>query len=260
MSIVRFFLALAMAGLTTVQAQAQVSYSYATDSTSYTGAVGSTVTVGIYLQETLQGGSNSYVNAQNGLQGAGAGLNVVSTSGGTAAAITGTGQGTFTFATPFVGGLNSAFYNQGTGNNLEFSETTPLAATGGPTNPNGNSTGLIFLGTVGIQVGTGTTTYDLSSLFNDTINGSNSQLGQSNGYTTTFTSPHHDLDVTSAGNYTGANAAGFYSFTVGPAGVPEPSSVILTGLTGALFGFGAWRRRRRQAAEGENAAPVLAMA
>src|SRR4051812_30426727 len=52
-------------------ANAAVSYSYVTDQSGYGGAPGQTVTVKLYLLETLTGGSTSVINADGGLLGFG---------------------------------------------------------------------------------------------------------------------------------------------------------------------------------------------
>jgi PEP-CTERM motif len=226
-------------------AGASVIYSYVTDASSYTGAsAGSIVPVNIYLQETLTGSSTSYVSANGGMTGAGAGFNVTGTTGGTAAQFA---AGSFTFA-PSFGGPQTADYNQGSGNNLEFSEgIVPGAATVMP-----GANGRILLGTLNVTAGSGKTSYILTSLNNDTINSSaqfpngNSLLGQSNGNTTTQNPPPFgsDLDLSpSSGAYTGANASPGDVITVSGSSVPEPASL-------AVFGVGAMgllARRRRSA-------------
>ena len=221
-------------------AGASVIYSYVTDASSYTGNAGSIVPVNIYLQETLTGSSTSYISANGGVTGAGAALDTRGTTGGSSASIP---SGSFTFG-PAFGGPHSAYYNQGSGSNLEFGEgIAPGASTVMP-----DATGKILLGTLNVTVGSGKTSYDLTSLGNDTINNSSSAIGQSNGNTTTQNPPPFgsDLDVTPAsGAYTGANASPGDVITVGPAGstVPEPASL-------AVFGVGAMgllARRRRTA-------------
>jgi len=220
-------------------AGASVIFSYVTDASSYSAAAaGSIVPVNIYLQETLTGSSTSYISANGGVTGAGAGFNVTGTTGGTAAQLP---AGSFTFASSF-GGPQTADYNQGSGSNLEFSEgIVPGGSTVMP-----DASGKILLGTLNVTAGTGKTSYILTSLNNDTINNSNSLLGQSNGNTTTQNPPPFgsDLDVSpTSGAYTGANASPGDVITVsGPTtSVPEPASL-------AVFGVGAMgllARRRR---------------
>jgi len=234
------------------------SYSYSTDASSYTGAAGSVVPVNIYLDEALSGTSTSYINSNGGVSGAGAAVNVVSTSGGTAASF-GSGNAVFTaspnFGTPPSSSGGTLYYNQGSGaqaNNLEFAETISTTQSGVP-----QASGSVLLGTLDVTVGTGTTTYVASSLYSDTINGGNSVLGQSYGYTgTSGPSPFGtDLDKSeatpagaagTAGTIDGGGAASSFTFTVGPAAspVPEPASLAVFGLGGAAL----LMHRRRQTA------------
>jgi hypothetical protein len=222
------------------QAKAAVSFQYVTDASSYTGASGTTVDVTIYLQETLTAGSTDIITPEGGLIGAGAAVNVSGTTGGTAASIP---SSSFTLASPFV--TLTADYNQGTGNNLEF---VGLAGNSGPfAFP---TSGKVELGVVAITVGTGQTTYLLTSLNEDTINGSNSLLGQSDG--NTLTDKGTDLDVSGTSMpasdseaYTGADASAGFSFVVGPpsTAVPLPASLWL-GIVG-LGGLPVIRRALR---------------
>lgn len=227
-------------------ARASVIYSYVTDAPSYSGPAGSIVPVNIYLLETVTGSSGSFITANGGLLGAGAAVNVVGTTGGTAASF-GSGSAVFNPNTTDFGNppvlASSLYYNQGAGpaaNNLEFQEAHSNTQSG--VNP---TAGKVLLGTLDIQVGTGKTTYDLTSLFNDTINGGNSATGQTNSNTVT-TNPvpfGSDLDVTQPGVYTGANDAPATVFTVNSSAspVPEPASlaVFAAGAMGLLI-----RRRR----------------
>lgn len=221
----------ALAGLGAHQAKATVIYSYAAGSSSYSGAVGSTVAVNLYLDETLTNNSTPYISANGGLGGAGAAVNVSGTTSGSPASIT---NGSFTAAPSFAGGPITTDYNQGTGNNLEFLEAIPTTAATGvmPVNQQ------VLLGTLNITVGSGTTTYSLTSLNDDTINGSNSNLGQTDGNTVTIDPPPlgSDLDAPSA-SYSGADLAPAFTFTVSP--VPEPACLSMFAL--ALI---ALRRKR----------------
>jgi hypothetical protein len=222
--------------LLSTSAGASVVYSYVTDASSYSGSPGSIVPVSIYLQETLTGGSTSTIAAHNGLIGAGAAINIGSPVSSSAAQIV---SGSFVVPAAFGGG-NLADYNQGSGaaaNNLEVSDAI------GTSQPHVlPANGLVLLGTVNVTVGSAMTTFDLTSLDKDTINGSNSQLGQGNG--NTVSQDGTDYDVTQSGVYTGANDTPAYTFTVGATStVPEPASLSVFGI-GAL---GLLFRRRRTA-------------
>jgi hypothetical protein len=252
-------LSLALLLLAAGQTLAQgISYTYVTDASSYTGTVGGTVAVNIYLQEN--NASSSLITAAGGLSAAGAGL--------WTNAVNGSSVNSFTQASgfPLPFGASPQLNQAGTGtSSLEFSEVIGSGASGVGlgTGVNANR---VYLGQAILTVGSGTTTYDLSSLTNDFNNssydgnqvlgglGSDTTVGKSNPSTYAFD--------TGTSAFTGADAAPNYTFTVGPAtAVPEPSSVILTGMAGALFVFGAWHRRRRIARDNsESAAPVLALA
>ena len=153
---------------------------YAADAPSYTGSVGSIVPVSIYLQETLTGASTSYIsNVGGGLTGAGAAVNIVGTTGGTAASF-GTSNTMFTTASTFGNAATAPgtlVYNQGTGavaNNLEFLQN--ITNTQSTVQPTADATGdRVLLGVLNVQIGSGTTTYNLTSLANDTINNSNTR-------------------------------------------------------------------------------------
>jgi hypothetical protein len=236
--------ATALAGLwgAAQSAQASVLYSYVTDASSYEAPpYGPIVPVNIYLQETLTGGSSSFIAANGGLFSSGAAVNEVGVSGGTASQIPTNPSPRFAFSgfTPTMKGEQQVYTNQPTNaNNLEFYATIGGAGVQGPLMPDAN--GRILLGTLNIMIGTGQTTFALTSLHNDTIDNSNSELGQSDTNTITDHSGY-DLDAGFPGLYTGANDAPATLFTVGLAPVPEPTSL-------AIFGAGAigllWRRRR----------------
>lgn len=217
------------------KAQASVYFSYVTDAPSYSAAVGSVVPVNIYLQESLTSSSPSFINANGGVIGAGAAVNVVGTTGGSAASIPGLSNpsnyltGPFVAAGTFAYGPNTIYYNQGTGNNFEF-DAVPSGATSITSN---GVVGKMLLGTLSITVGSGTTTYDLTSLMNDTINGGNSAMGQSDG-NTYVADPNPgggtDIDAINNGTVFGADQASATVFTVSPTVVPEPASLSLLGL------------------------------
>ena len=243
-------LMLFVAGMLAAPAGAAVSYSYSyvTDAKTYSGPVGSIVPVNIYLQETLSGTSTSYITANNGVSSAGAAVNVKSTTGGTAASF-GTGMLLYTSSSSFgnpsttTGNFPTLVYNQGTGaaaNNLEFEQTITNAQPGvTPTSS------LLLLGTLDVTVGSGTTTYVLTSLNEDTIaDGPNGFGAEGDGNTLVQGPPGNagnnffpgtDLDKSGAtpsgavdpGTITGADANSLsspYTFTVGPGSAPVPRS------------------------------------
>jgi hypothetical protein len=221
-----------LGGFAANSAWATVSFSYVTDSASYSAAQGATVAVSIYLKETLTNSSTDIIGPDGGLDSAGAAVNVASSTG-TAASI---GSSSFTAASPFgQPGAGSIYYNQSPGNNLEFSELT------GPSGPFPTPTGgLILLGTLDITTGLGTTTYHLTSLNDDTI--PDAQLGDGGGDGFTEAKNTTDFDVADGSGYTGADAASQTIFTVTGTAVPEPASFTLLGLGGFAL-LGRFRRR-----------------
>jgi hypothetical protein len=219
---------LVLAAYLSSPAGAEVKYQYITDQTTYSGAPGSNVSVNLFVLETITSPSASQIQAHNGLIGAGAAIDVLNPFSGEAQVV----DQSFSFA-PAFGGGDLADYNQGSStaaNNLEVSAA--IAPAQPHVFPAG---GLILLGTIDITVGTAPTNFRVTSLFNDTINNSNSALGQSNF--NTVAQDGTDFDVTQSGVYTGANDVPEFDFTVA---VPEPSA-------GAIFAaLGLLARRRPQ--------------
>ena len=233
------------------QAQADVSYQYVTDSTSYSGANGSTVDVNVYLQETLTSGSTSLITSSGGLQSFGVASNVVGTGNSSVSS--------FAYNPLFGQQFTPKINYSGSGNNVEADAGVtvndppfpgvPLGASSG----GGASSSQVYLGTIAITVGPGTTTYNLTSLADSTVGNPHGFGGAGNGNTLTHSPAppnQNDLD-TNGGSWTGANANSTYQFTVSGPAVPEPGSMILTGLAASVLGFGRWMRRRRHADEGE---------
>jgi len=230
---------------------AAIMYSYVTDAPVYYGNTGTTVTVNVFLKETLTGGSTSLIASEHGLFSAGAGVNVVAPFATESQVV----RNGFLFnGAPEPNGFTGATsvaYNQGTGlaaNNLEFLEAVNPTAGSGDT---ANTNGLFFLGDLKITVGKGRTTFALTSLNNDTINGSNSQLGQTDGNTLTFL---HNFDLDAGPppgpSFGGADSAPAFNFVV--QALPEPTSLLVFGTACASgAALGAWRRwRNRVALEG----------
>ena len=81
--------------------QASVIYSYVAGSPTYTAPAGNTITVPIYLQETITGSSSSLINADGGLFGAGFSVNRAS---GSTASLTAIADAV---STNFVGGFST---------------------------------------------------------------------------------------------------------------------------------------------------------
>jgi hypothetical protein len=221
-------------------ARASVSYTYeyVTDQSTYSGAVGSTVTVSVLLQETAATGVNSsLINSENGMF-SGAFYAVQSNSPSNPATITGVNKNS-----AFDGFLNSQF----NATQARLAETENIQDTSGVGGKqNGNIT-TVTIGTISIAVGASDTTYTVESykFAPKTFGGSGVD-----GNTLTFNNGY-DLDVvngTAAGGitYTGAdffNGSTAFSFTVTSA-TPEPSSLVLGAVAASGLALGAWRRWR----------------
>jgi hypothetical protein len=224
-----------LAGCLTLAGHAygSVAFSYNTSQATYTGAVGSTVAVPIFLDEKLTSGSGDYITANGGLTAAGAAVDFHSVSGGTTASFA---SGSFTPTSPFIAPNSGAvtYYQNGGDDALEFALLSPAGTEAFPTNS------MVQIGTLNVTVGSGATTFALTSINDDTIPGGAG--GDGDGYTTTLDpSPlGSDLDATGSSAYTGADAAPAFVFTISPTSVPEPTSLSLMGL--AAFGLLARRR------------------
>jgi hypothetical protein len=246
-------------------ASASVVYSYVTDASAYSGSAGGTVTVNVFLDETLSGSNKtSIINANNGLFGAGVGIQLSGTST-TGSIVSSVNPNTASAANGGFGATSiGAAYNMnvgGNGTNGALSEAVGVAS-GGGSNPGPLATQSsstlfqVFLGSYTIALGetAGTDTWTVSSLFNS----ANTVLGGANGNTVTETG-NFDLDKnhTGATAYTGANnTTNSFSVTVTQnTATPEPSSMALCGLAVGGLAFRAWRRRKGQIATELDATP-----
>lgn len=244
-------------------ARGSVTYTYETDQSSYTAA-GGTATVNIYLQETLTSGSTSLINSDSGVGAAGFSVNVVSGPGQVTGVTLNTSavgvNGGFGVNGTIVNNSNSSIVNDQTwfnGATGQGMESVAVATNPASTVSAGNNR--ILLGTVTISGVTSTTTLNIASLGNGVVaSGSLAQrFGDStvsNG--TAFALDHDNNDTGPPPTYFGAGDVS-NQFTINPSPVPEPSSVVLTSLAGAMFGFAAWRRRRKVDAPVETE-PLLA--
>jgi hypothetical protein len=227
-----------------LQARATISYQYVVADSSFNNvsnvsvASGATVTVNLYLQETVTGTDSSLIASENGLFGAGVFVTKSGTTGdSTVSSIAGN---TATEPAGFQGPLSSGT----TTTSAHLLESTSTSdTTGGPSGTttggnvstvNGTTTTDVLLGTLTLKGGSvgSTTTYTVESYKN---------FSGGDGNTLTFTNID-DLDVTNTNPaYTGADNATF-SFTVTV--TPEPSSLLLCGLVVPGVGIGVWRRLR----------------
>ena len=243
----RMLVVLAVVGWACSPARADISYSYVTDQSTYNLTVGQAVTVSVYLQETVTNGSSSLINLDGGLYAAAmkASLSGSSSQLATISAVAYNAN----FASGSSGNTTNSSATQAVIAN--FSNGTNAAFASGPSLTEGNNL-LYLLGTFTLTAGStaGTSTYNLGEL---TTQGGNtvtfgSGPGNGVGYDLDFSNNSGSVisgDGQQPQSYYGTQADPT-SFTVNVAAVPEPSSVILTGLAVSAIGIGAWRRRRRE--------------
>jgi len=232
----------AVLAVTTSTARADVSYAYVSDVSSFTGNQGATVTVNVYLQETLSKGT-SYIASEGGLFAAGWEIRKPTAGSGDAAVSAqsgaiGPGQsfagGFQTLSGPVVIGTNTVWRV------VESGATTPTTSLG---TVNGNIT-KVLLGTATFTVGSQNTTFFLGR--------KQTAAGGPSGTNTTSGTAQTNLDIDNAGlTITGVDQTAFtIQINVQQATVPEPSSMALCGFAACSMGFGAWRRyKAKKAAE-----------
>ena len=247
-----FLIALALAVSAPATARASITYQYVSDQTSYNVNVGSTITVNLYIQETLTGGSTSLIVQDGGMFAAAIGVN---RSTGTAAAnITAIKENT---GAPWTSGSFAFGADNFTAGTAQLGVQSP-GFLGTASNINPDSTGKILIGTLTITgAAAGTNTFNLTQY--NTGGGNTVTAGALNP----TSGSAFDLDFTNnqspatggvpAGTYSGANDNPF-SFTVVVAAVPEPSSMMLCGLAVVGGAYSVYRRRKAQAASAAVAA------
>jgi hypothetical protein len=238
-------------------AHADITYQYVTDQTTYSAVnAGDTVTVQLFLQETLTNGSTSIINTDNGMFGAGVGINQSGTIPANATKATDINFNNAAITAGGFGAVNS-FDLKNTasdGSNTALSESIGLGQPSGPqatlfSNSGGTIVNRVLLGTATLQAGAvGTsTTFQITSLFNSP----NSSLGNGNEGNTLTVNSGFDLDSDNnnfnggGATYNGADDIN-NTFTVTVGVVPEPSSLLLAalGLPGLIaYGVRHWRRR-----------------
>jgi hypothetical protein len=250
-------------------ARASITYQYTTDLATYTAQTGSTVTVQLYLSEILTSSSSSIINNDNGMFGAGVGVN---NKGGA----TTTGQATISSFTLNTAAISAGGFGSGgsagnatdvskDGSNGALIESIGPGLNAGPlasqfSNSNGTVINRVLLGTATITAGVAgnSTTFTITSLFNSP----NTTLGQGNEDNTLTVKSGWDLDADNNGGnpsfitgaspptYAGANDIS-NTFIVTATATPEPSSLVL-GALGAACGLALtawkhWRSRLRTA-------------
>jgi hypothetical protein len=259
-------MALAASAILASRGGAAITYQYVTDQTSYSASTGATVTVQLFLQETLTAGSTSLINAEGGMFAGSVGLQQTGTvpANATIIATISTNQNAIGVGGGFgPGGTLNQTNVSSNGSNAAFIQTVDdidfLLGNG----PTADANGKILLGTVTLTAGAAgtTTTFSVTSLLNSSNILSQPPGGEGN---TISISSLWDLDRDNNGGLnspiTGASPPDYFgandisnTFTVTVAAVPEPSSMLLCGLAVCSGAYAAYRRRQAHACRVEPA-------
>jgi hypothetical protein len=236
-------IALAALAFLTRPVWAAISYQYVTDKTSYSAQPGASVTVQVYLLETLTGGSTSLINNHHGVSTAGVGVQQAGTVPANAAIISSISTNQSAVGAGGGFGTNAADQSnvKADGSNVALQESVA----GGSTGPTTDVNGKILLGTMTLTAGAANTitTFSVTSF----ANSSNSLATGFGGPSTATKSPQFDLDRDNNGGggppatYNGANDIS-NTFTV--VAVPEPSSIMLCALAVCSGAFVAFQGRK----------------
>ncbi len=247
-------------------ARADVSFTYV-GVPQGTVAANSSVTVNLYLQEVDKDGSQSLIASEGGVYGAGFTVAQTGGAGTTISAIAVNGQ---TEPNGFSGNTVTRIFNNGaqtgagsnsasatsqsnqasvleiTNNNATVPPGPSGTTAGGSVVTNGNTTTtMVFLGTVTIGVGAAAnSTYAVESFKNAPAGTFDAGTDEQTLTATNF------LDVDVSNNTDGGGGATYNgtiptTFTIATAAVPEPSSMVLSGLFIPVAGLGFWLRRRK---------------
>jgi hypothetical protein len=228
--------AIALIALTAGQAQAAVEYFYVADATNYSGVSGSTVKVDLFLREVVLSGQT--IIGPSGLQmGLFSVVIGVNRAGGDSAISSATGNTTQFPNLPAVDVVNA-------GANAGFVLNAPLGGAVVAT-PKGGGVNEIFIGSMNVTVGTGSTTF---KIVNGNFADPGTGAGTSGAATLTFAGGH-DLDAAAGTvgpqSYQGTGAFPDFQFTVTELeAIPEPSSIALCGVLAAGFAARVYRRRK----------------
>lgn len=244
-------------------ARADITYTYVTDASNYTAAAGGAVTVNVYLDETITGGSTPLIGpggSEAGLFSAGVAANLVSGSAALTNVTLNNNNANNAFSSsnpqsgPGFGGTSNTqqgktFVAPSTAGILdEINFSTPAPKAYNLSTSGGTTVNQLYLGSFTVTAGSsGASTFSITSFNNASPNNT---LAQANG-DSTVTSPTGDLlDQDGQDPNTGVNFFGTedtpVSFTVTVAAVPEPNGLLLCGLIAApATGLGVWMRRRK---------------
>jgi hypothetical protein len=239
----QLFTILAIATFGAMPVRADITYQYVTDQTSYSAGAGQSVTVQLFLQETLTAGSSSLILAENGLFGAGVFVTRSGSVPSNPTLIAGP-------IAPNQAAIPNGFGTGGAASQVPATTTTAGILEGvalgvvnsGPTgtavNPNVRD---VLLGTLTFTAGAaGTSTqFTIESYKNFSGHDGNTNTA-TNGYDLDLAGgdPSAPVPFTGADSFTN-------TFTVNaPASSPEPGTLLLTASGAILLGGGAWRKRR----------------
>jgi hypothetical protein len=266
------FLIVGLAAGLPAAARADITYQYVTDQTNYDLTPGGTVTVSVFLQETLTNGSQSLIVADGGMLSAAVSIDRVS---GTSASISTSGSAQFGSTTANTTGFNAgstgAFrYSADNNQTNPGSQTSTHAQIGVSSggnlgtadNVNPDSNGRILIGTLVLSASSttsGTTMYSVgkypppgpagSNGNTVTIGASAASLAAASAYDLDFTNNQSPATGGSpSAVYSGTDQNPF-TFSVTVTAVPEPSSLALGLVTTSGLVLGVWRRWRNRSTE-----------
>jgi hypothetical protein len=254
-------IALGVCAILTSPGRGDITYQYVTDQTNYNAVAGASVTVQLFLRETLTGGSTSLINEEGGMFAGSVGLQQTGTVPANPTIISSISTNTNPIGVGGGFGPDGIGLNQtnlsSDGSNAALIQTVDIFSFLSGQGPTPDANGKILLGTMTLTAGAAgtTTTFSVTSLVNSSS--SNPLSGPPDGGegNTISITNLWDLDSDNNGTqngppvYFGANDIS-NTFTVVVA-VPEPSSLLLGGLAACGAAYGAYRRRKAQASRVE---------
>jgi hypothetical protein len=258
-----FCLALGLGLMVAGSVRADIAYQYVTSQNLYVGSVGQSVTINVYLQETVSGGSSLIAN-NGGLGAFGIYVNSITNSGvGNSAVINNPsslavfspyGSGGATSGNSFntsqqfsdnkddLGSLPSNSFDFGAYPTTNAKPATKNTTTGAAlNNGSGAATNEVFVGSFSVSLTKlGLTTFSLTDI--EALNGITDDAYA--GATATFGGG--GLDLSDSGLVVGQNIIGSADKTItfNVNAIPEPTSLMLCGLAFCGMGFRVWIGRK----------------